>query len=347
MFIPDYRNILDAARNKEAKRVPLYEHIIGNNAIETLEKTELGKHYLADKDEFFRIYNNFFLHCGYDTVSFEGCITRVLPHGGALAHPQPGYIDSRKKLDEYPFDKIRDMYIAEFDADFKALKKHMPEGMLAVGGVGNGVFEIAQDLVGYQNLCLLSYDDPEMYAELFEKIGEMMYSVWKWFLENYSDTFCVCRFGDDLGYKLNTMLPHADIKAHVIPQYKRIVELVHSYQKPFLLHSCGCIFPVMDDIINVAKIDAKHSNEDQISPFARWVDDYGSRIGNFGGIDTDHLVRKSDAEIEKIVVDTLDYCAKSKGGFAIGSGNSIPDYVKPEKYLTMVNTVRRYRGDEV
>ncbi|MDR1030283.1 MAG: hypothetical protein LBL76_05370 [Treponema sp.] len=46
--------------------------------------------------------------------------------------------------------------------------------------------------------------------------------------------------------------------------------------KPFLLHSCGCIFKVMDDLI-AARIDAKHSNEDAIAP-------YGRRIGNFGGL---------------------------------------------------------------
>ena len=30
---------------------------------------------------------------------------------------------------------------------------------------------------------------------------------------------------------------------------------------------------------------------------------------------------------------------------AIGSGNSIPDYVDPEKYMLMVETVRKWRGD--
>ena len=345
MFKPDYNNILMAAKNIEAPRVPLYEHIVGNNAMEKLENKEIGKYYESDKSTFFKRYCEFFLHSGYDTVSFEGCITRVLPNGGALAHPMPGYIDSREKFDSYPFDKVKDLYIKEFDADFKALSQNMPEGMKAIGGIGNGVFEIAQDLVGYQNLCLLSYDDPEMYTELFEKIGNMMSGIWEWLLDSYGDAFCVCRFGDDLGYKLNTMLPHDDIRKNIIPQYRKITDLVHKAAKPFLLHSCGCIFPVMDDIIESAKIDAKHSNEDQIAPFKKWVDDYGKRIGNFGGMDTDHLVRKSDEEIEKITIDLLDYCAKGKGGFALGSGNSIPDYVIPEKYAVMINTVRRYRGD--
>jgi uroporphyrinogen decarboxylase len=105
-----------------------------------------------------------------------------------------------------------------------------------------------------------------------------------------------------------------------------VIALVHAYGKPFLLHSCGKIFDIMDDMINIAGIDAKHSNEDQIAPFSEWVDRYGDRIGNFGGIDTDHLCSKSSQEIRKIVKDVYEY-SKTKGGFAIGSGNSISNYV--------------------
>ena len=43
-----------------------------------------------------------------------------------------------------------------------------------------------------------------------------------------------------------------------------LVGLIHSYNKPFLYHSCGKIFDVMEDIIDIVKINAKHSNEDQI-----------------------------------------------------------------------------------
>ena len=37
--------------------------------------------------------------------------------------------------------------------------------------------------------------------------------------------------------------------------------------------------------------------------------------------------------------------ARLRGGVALGSGNSIPDYVPPEGYLAMVNEVRALRGD--
>jgi len=149
--------------------------------------------------------------------------------------------------------------------------------------------------------------------------------------------------GDDLGFKSNTMLNADDIRIHIIPQYKRVVDLAHSYNKPFLLHSCGCIWNVMDDMIDIAKIDAKHSNEDQIAPFDVWVERYGHKIGNFGGIDTDAVCRLDRQGIREYVFNMIQKCVGHRG-FAFSTGNSIPNYVPVEGYLAMVEAVREYRG---
>ena len=348
MFKPNYQNVVDCAYNREPKRVPLYEHNISANIMEKItgwKFVHLLKEPNADLNEYMKYYCHFFEQMGYDTVTFEGCVTDVLPNGGALAHPRPGYIDCREKFLSYPFNEIKDIYVERYKKWFDALRNNMPDGMKAIGGVGNGIFEIVQDLVGYENLAIMSFDDPDTFKELFEKVGDMLLGIWEWFLSEYSDVYCVCRFGDDLGFRSNTLLSSDDIKTHILPQYKKIVEKVHSYNKPFLLHSCGCIFNVMDELIDFVKIDAKHSNEDQIADFRVWVEKYGDKIGNFGGVDTDHVTRMDNAQLKKLVISLLEDCAHGHGGFAIGSGNSIPDYVDAEKYLLMVNTVRKWRGE--
>jgi uroporphyrinogen decarboxylase len=203
-----------------------------------------------------------------------------------------------------------------------------------------------EDVIGYMNLCYISSDDPELYAGLFRRVGELSLAIWKRFMELYGDIYCVLRFGDDLGFRTGALIAPGDIRRHIIPQYKRIVALVHSYNKPFLLHSCGSIFDVMPGIIREAKIDAKHSNEDEIAEFPVWIEKYGREIGNFGGLDTDTLYRSSPPEIRERTNDVLGRC-KKQGGIAFGSGNSIPDYVPEDHYLEMVNTAREYRGDFV
>lgn len=347
-FQPDYHHFLDAACNRVPARLPLYEHLICTSAMETVLGVPFAHFYSGeqqDKDAFFHHYCRFFKEMGYDTVSFECCITSILPGGGALGNHKKGVIQSWEDYENYPWDQVADLYFDAFSPDFEALRRNMPDGMKAVGGVGNGIFECVQDLVGYMDLCYMKEDEPELYVQLFRKVGDVVYTIWKRFLAEFGDIYCVCRFGDDLGFKSNTLLSAEDIRRYIIPEYRRIIDAVHRAGKPFLLHSCGCIFNVMDDLI-AAGIDAKHSNEDQIALFPEWVERYGDQIGNFGGIDTDAVCRLPKSEMEEYIRNVVNQC-QGHGGFAFGSGNSIPDYVPVDQYVHMVNCVRRLRGEDI
>ena len=346
MFTPDYTNLQKAACNVECERFPLYEHSVAPCVAEAILGREFagllwGDH--AEKKEYFRLFCEFYQKMGYDTISFEASSRGTLIDGGALDCHKKGAIQTWEDFERYPFDEIPEIYRQRYDGQFRALAETLPPGMKAVGGVGNGVFELIQDLVGYMDLCYMSEDDPELYAALFARIGKMSLTIWEDFMKNHSDAFCVLRFGDDLGFKSNTLISAEDIRAHVIPQYKPIIDLVHRYHKPFLLHSCGNLFNVMEDLI-AAGIDAKHSNEDQIAPFPVWVERYGDRIGNFGGIDTDALCRLPKPEMKAYISEVVSK-SKGHGGFAFGSGNSVPSYVPVEQFLTMNEIVREIRGE--
>jgi len=348
-FIPDYMNILDAAYNRAPKRLPLYEHLISGGIMEKV----LGRKFchlwagtFRDKEEYFTHFCEFFRFMGYDAVSFECCICPAMPNSGLLGGGgnRESVIQSYRDFERYPWDEIPVIFFKMYGKLMEALRNVMPAGMKAVGGVGNGVFECVQDVIGYENLAYISADDPELYTALFNKVGEVSLRIWERFMADYGDVYCVLRFGDDLGFKTSTLISAEDIRNLVIPQYARIINCVHSYSKPFLLHSCGNIFSVMPEMINIAKINAKHSNEDSIAPFSAWVKEYGKDIGNFGGIDTDDVCRLSLSGIRERVTEILDAC-KGGGGIAFSTGNSIPDYVPVDNYVEMVNAVRRYRGD--
>lgn len=346
-FKPDYTNVMKSACNIEAQRLPLYEHLINVEFMEKVLNKSFGNLLsgdYSDKKEFFRIYCSFYEMMGYDTVSFEQCIGPIMPGSGALGSHKDGVIKTEDDFKKYPWNSIPDLFFDNYSDSFRALREIMPDGMKAVGGPGNGIFECVQDIVGYTELCYISIDNPELYFNLFKTVGETNYKIWKRFLVEFGDIFCVFRFGDDLGFKSNTLISVEDIKDLIIPQYKTIVEEVHKYNKPFLLHSCGHIFPIMDDLIDIVKINAKHSNEDQIAPFSYWVNSYGDRIGNFGGIDTDAVCALSYSEMKEYIFDVIGECS-GKGGFAFGSGNSIPDYVPVDGFLSMIDIVRQYRGD--
>ncbi len=348
MFEPDFRNIVAAANNKRPERLPLYEHIICPTIMENIldvKFADMEKGDSSDLNEFFAQYCRFWKEMTYDTVSYEVCVTEVLPGGGALLGETKGVIQNRADFDTYPWADLPRILWETACPRFDALANNMLPGMKAVGGIGNGVFEISEDLVGFQQLCYMQFDDPELFSDLFKKIGELLADLWKTLLDKYPDLFCVCRTGDDMGYKSQTLLAPGTIISHIVPQYSQIVRHIHDAGLPYLMHSCGCIFDVMDRFIDIG-IDAKHSNEDVIAPYDRWIEDYGDRIGMFGGIDTDNVCRMKPDELYEFVIKEGTRFRKKAKGFAIGSGNSIPDYVPVDGYLAMIKAVQEIRRRE-
>jgi uroporphyrinogen decarboxylase len=345
-YLPDYTRIVRAARNKETDFIPIYEHAVSWEVQSALVGEDLaplvqGTH--ADKRYAFSRSVSLFASLGYDVYPFEGRFTELVQAGQALMGRAGPIITSNDDLVRYPWGELADRYFDRFNPYFQALVESLPPGMKAIAGVGNGPFEIAQDFVPLTDLVYLEVDDPQTFGLLWQRIGNVMYAVWQRFLELYGEHWCVCRIGDDFGFKTSLLMRPDTYRDHILPVYRRLIELVHSYDKPFLLHSCGAIWELMDDLI-ACGIDAKHSNEDSIAPFDRWLELFGDRIGNFGGVDMNVLCTEEEAGIRAYVRDVYEKVA-GRRGVALGSGNQIADYVPPEGFLAMVETVRSLRGE--
>ncbi|MBN1340397.1 MAG: hypothetical protein JXA03_13795 [Bacteroidales bacterium] len=343
-FYPDFSNLLDVLHNRRPGRLPLYEHhidppfvskVMGRNIVLQGDKKN-------DYDDYYKSLIGFWKAHTYDGFDYEAAICDIFPGHGAIMGGRPGPIQNRQDFSIYPFGDIPKIFWETYTPHLEAVRNTLPPGMKAFGGCGYGIFESAQDLVGFEQLCLMQFMDPELFRDLFNKIGELYSVLWKKMVKDYSDIFVFFRMGDDLGHKTSTMLSPGIIREHIIPQYKKVIEIVHSAGKKFLLHSCGNIFSIMDDILETG-IDAKHSNEDQIAPFDKWIDLYSPKIGLFGGIDLNTLILNDYDEVFRIVKENGFRFRQKARGYGLGSGNSIPEYVPVEGFMAMVDAVKEIR----
>lgn len=71
----------------------------------------------------------------------------------------------------------------------------------------------------------------------------------------------------------------------------------------------------------------------------RWE---GDRIALLGGLDVDFLCRADEAAVRRRTREALDVCQPG-GGYCLGTGNSVANYVPPDNYLAMLGEGRRYR----
>lgn len=147
---------------------------------------------------------------------------------------------------------------------------------------------------------------------------------------------------DDMGFRSATLISPGDLREFVLPGHKLMAEMSHAAGRPYLLHACGNLEEIMEDLIEDVGIDAKHSFEDTIESVIEDKAKYGDRIAYLGGIDLDFLCRSDEESIRSRVRDTLDACMPG-GGYCLGSGNSVANYVPLDHYLAMVDEGRSYK----
>ena len=208
--------------------------------------------------------------------------------------------------------------------------------MKLIASGNGGLLENVIDIVGFENLCLMCMLDEDLTTDIFDSVGSRLLRFYE--IVAPVETIGACIVNDDWGFKNQTMLSPEMLRRWIFPWHKKMVEAIHKAGKPAILHSCGQLKDVMNDIILDMKYDAKHSFEDQITPVEQAFDLWGNRISILGGIDMDFLARSSPEEITKRSKAMLEK-SLAKGGYALGSGNSIPEYIPDENYIAMISAV--------
>jgi uroporphyrinogen decarboxylase len=143
------------------------------------------------------------------------------------------------------------------------------------------------------------------------------------------------RQGDDLGFKTSTFLSPPLLRKLVFPIYTKMVTFAHAQNKPFILHSCGNLAEVYDELIDDCKIDAKHSFEDVILPVSEFKRMYGDRVTALGGLDVDIICRSAEDEVRAYARDQIEKCF-ADGFWALGTGNSLTDYMPVQNYIAVL-----------
>jgi len=218
------------------------------------------------------------------------------------------------------------------------LTENLPEDMCIAAGC-HSIFEQVTWLMGYENLCYQMYDTPNLVDAMFERIGSIFHEMAKVLVQ--FDRVAILFGGDDMGYKHGPMISAKALIEKSFPWHKKNADLAHEHNKLYLLHACGDLSELMDSLINYVGIDGRHSFEDLIEPVTLAKQRYGEQIALLGGIDMDFICRASEPEIRQRVRETLDVCQPG-GGYCLGTGNTVANYIPVQNYLVMLDEGRRY-----
>ena len=330
---PDFSNLLKVLQKKVPARPTLFEFFLNNTVHEALASA--AARVPNDRFTAWRVRIDAFLHAGYDYLTlpapgFGFPKKRSQVAGGkSISLNEGGMILDWESFENYPWPDP-----GQADYGFiQDLSAYLPEGMQFIAHGPGGVLENVIGMTGFDNLCFMTADQPGLAQAVFDAAGSR-------FVKYYETISAIPSVGavisnDDWGFNTQTMLSVSDMRKYVIPWHQRIAAAVHRAGKPVILHSCGRLDAVMEDIIDGIGYDAKHSYEDKIQPVEEAYEAFKGRIAVLGGIDLDFLCRSTPEEIFRRSRAMLERSEKD-GGYGLGSGNSIPEYVPLENYLAMI-----------
>jgi uroporphyrinogen decarboxylase len=332
---PDFENVLKVLRREVPDRPTLGELFMN----ESIYRRAIGPEKVAeieaqdDLPVFFRLMVHGYRALGYDyaTVAASGF---GLPRGERRKKHTRSLNDGALITDRESFEKLDWPEPEDFPSDrLEKVAAELPAGMKLVVIGPSGVLENVIQLTGYERLCLMVFDDPDLVAEIFAAVGERLVRYYREALQY--ETVGAVWANDDWGFKTQTLLSPEDMRRYVVPWHARIAEAAHAAGKPVIMHSCGCLDAVMDDVIDVIGHDGKHSYEDAIRPVEEAYEQLAGRIAVVGGIDVDFVSRSSPEEVYRRSKAMVERTAK-RGGYMLGTGNSVPDYVPQENYFAML-----------
>ena len=251
---------------------------------------------------------------------------------------QKGPISSWEDFEKYPWPDP-----ANFTTrNLEWLSENLPDDMCLFSGC-HSIFEQVTWLMGYEPLCYAIYDTPDLTDAMFEKVGGIFHEAAKLIVQ--FDRVEALFGGDDMGGKNGPMVAPETLIDGSFPWHRKNARVAHEAGKLYLLHACGNIRLLMDSLINHVQIDGRHSFEDIIEPVTEAKEKYGSQIALLGGIDVDFLCQASEEQIRTRVRETLDVCHPG-GGYCLGSGNTVVNYMPVENYLIMMDEGRRYSSGQ-
>jgi uroporphyrinogen decarboxylase len=330
---PDFEQFLKVLlRSGRPSHLPFYEHLASPGFIARRTNTEFDK-MTFDDAQYWPIYVDFWLGMSFDCIPME--IPLKCPLGGnhdtlTEGSESRAVIGNMRDFENYPWpDESSPIDFSHFEK----VANLLPDGVKIVGGVCMGPYEWVSQMMGVMGLSYALVDNPDLVDLMFERIGRLIISADRQLAT--MDAIGALRQGDDLGFKTSTFLSPELLRRYVFPIYKQMASVAHAQGKPFILHSCGNLQDVYEDLIEDCKIDAKHSFEDVIMPVAEFKRRYGNRITPLGGLDVDVICRSSADELRAYTRKHIEECF-SDGYWALGTGNSLTDYMPVENYMVVL-----------
>jgi uroporphyrinogen decarboxylase len=338
-YRPNVESFLRTLRREKGNQIHVAE--LGIHPV--IKEKFLGKKILTIKDEI-----DFWSNAGYDYVKLQPEV-KIITYSEEFkknyevenqtisrnwSAEQVGLIKNQEDYDKFVFPKYEDVNYSVFERAIPQL----PENFGIIGQYGD-IFTMTWELMGFENFSLALYENYDLVLQINNSLGNLIVNMF-YNMISLPEVVAIW-YSDDIAFASGLMVSPENLEDLLFPWLKKIGDLAKEYNKPFIYHSDGLLTTVMDKIIQCG-VAVLHPIEPKAMDIVEVKKNYGDKLALIGNIDVDLLSRGSKEEIVNNVIRNIESVGLN-GGYCVGSGNSIPEYVNFENYLTMIETAKEYQ----
>ena len=184
-----------------------------------------------------------------------------------------------------------------------------PDDYAVMGVIWSAHFQDACAAFGMETAMIKMLTEPEIFRAVINRIADFYLKANEIFYEATKGKIHAVLIGNDFGGQTSLMLSPELIREFVFDGTRKLIEQAKSYGLKVIHHSCGAIFDIIPDLIELGT-DVIHPIQALASDMEpqKLKDAFGDRVSFCGGVDAQYLlvngkpeeVRKKAEELRKL-----------------------------------------------
>lgn len=242
-----------------------------------------------------------------------------------------GMVLSAPTMKDYQFPDPLDK---RFFADMQGKIRRFPD-RFRVFHIGFSLYERAWSLRGMSSLLMDFYDHPAFVHELLNSIADYNIAQIHHAVEYDIDAVY---FGDDWGQQRGLQMGYPIWKTFIYPVLKRMYDCARRYNKYVLIHSCGDVDELFDDLVDIG-VDCFNPFQPEAMDVFGLLERYRGKLSFFGGLSTQQTLPYGSCQQVKKEVDRL-LAAGRRGGLIFSTAHAIEGDVPIDNIVAVINALK-------